>query len=182
MRHLGILLAALAFALPAEAGGDSSDGHTHAAPEPLIVVPTGPRTSAATEDFELVGVLDGKVLTLYLDRFASNAPVAKAQIEVESAALKAVAVETSPGVYRVAAEALAKAGTYPLTISVHSDDAADLLNATLVVGEQGAPADHAHVWSEWAVWSAAALLLLLGGGLLGVRRRRHGRRQPRTSA
>ena len=36
-----------------------------------------------SETFELVGVLSGKQITLYLDRFADNSPVRDAQIELE---------------------------------------------------------------------------------------------------
>lgn len=190
MKRSAILFVALALlltcALPARAGGDASDGHTHAAPAAVAVVTAGPRTSAATEEFELVGALDGKVLTLYLDRFASNEPVPKAHIEVESGVLKAVAVEVSPGVYTVPAGALAtklaEPGKHVLTISVQTEDSADLLNASLEVGQPAAGVTHAHARSEWVVWSAAATLLLAGAALAAIRRRKHFRTQRKAAA
>src|SRR5215475_8793171 len=41
-----------------------------------------PRLSASSELYELVGVLDGLRLTIYLDRFKDNVPVADANIGV----------------------------------------------------------------------------------------------------
>lgn len=182
MKDLAILLAALAFALPVHAGGDSSDGHTHEAPEAPITTPTAPRAAAATEEFELVATLEGRTLTLYLDRFATNAPVVKARIEVESGTLKAVATELSPGVYSLPAEPLSQPGKHALTISVQAGEVADLMTATLDVGRQGASVEHTHWWGEWAVWWVAGGLLLAGTGLLAMRRRRKNPQIPRGSA
>lgn len=187
MKRSALLLMALAFALPAWAGGDASDGHTHAAPEVApVVVTSGPRTSAASEEFELVGALDGKALTLYLDRFTSNEPVPKARIEVESGALKAVAAEVSPGVYVLPAGALAtqlaEPGKHVLTISVQTEGGADLLDATLEVAQSAAGVAHAHVRSEWVLWSAAATLLLTGVAFAAIRRRKHSRSQRKAAA
>ena len=71
-------------ALPVWAGGDSSDGHTHAAPEPMPAVTAAPRAVATTEEFEVVAVVEGKHLMVYVDRFASNEPVAKAKVSMVS--------------------------------------------------------------------------------------------------
>lgn len=172
----------LSFALTAWAGGDSSDGHTHAAPAPVVPAPmatASPRLSTETDQFELVGVLEGKVLTLYLDQFGSNAPVPQAQIEVESGAWKAVATEVSPAVYAVPVERLTQPGKHPLTITVQAGDSADLMNATLEVGPAGAGAgaQHTHFWGEWAVWWGAAALSLAAVALVAIRRRRQSSHQ-----
>ncbi len=165
---LTLVLSALAYG-----GGDSSDGHSHGeAAKPAMTVDVAPRASAQTEEFELVAVLAAGKLTLYLDRFASNEPVADAQIEVESGALKAVAAQIAPGVYSVPGEAFANPGKHPLTISVQAGDTADLLTATLDLALPAAGVEHAHGWGEWAVWGASAALLAAAAGLVVVRRRR----------
>ena len=64
---------------PAWAG----EGHDHGDAAPAAVGQALPRFSAVSETFELVGVLNGKQITLYLDRFADNSPVRGAQIELE---------------------------------------------------------------------------------------------------
>jgi hypothetical protein len=173
MKAFGVLFLFIASVLPARAGGDSSDGHTHAAPAAVAVVPTGPRLATASAEFELVGVLEGKTLTLYLDRYASNAPVLKARVEVESSALNGVAGEVSPGVYALPADALGAGGKHALTFSVETEDSADLLNATLDLGAASATVvdGHTHISQRWLVGSAAALLL--AGGFVLIRRRRN---------
>ena len=177
LKHLAPWLLAVTLTLPAWAGGDGSDGHTHAAPPPLAAapVPTGAaRFSTETDQFELVGVLQGQVLTLYLDQFATNAPVPKAQIELESGTWKGVATEVSPAVYAVPVELLAQPGKHPLTVTVQAGDEADLMNATLEVGPAvltGAPAKSARFGVAPAWGWGAAVLSLAGLGWLLLRRR-----------
>ena len=85
MMHAGALFLAAALAFPAWAGGDASDGHTHAGetPAPVPITASAPRAVAATEEFEVVAVLEDKHLRVYVDRYASNEPVAGAKVEVE---------------------------------------------------------------------------------------------------
>jgi hypothetical protein len=177
----GLAIAILAaHALPALAGGDSSDGHTHAAPTPspasvAPVSPNAPRMSSQTEQFELVGVLQGQVLTLYLDQFGTNTPIPKAQIELESGAWKGTATEVAPAVYTVAAEALAQPGKHPLAITVQAGDATDLMDATLEVGPVTAPnavTSHTLLRGNWTAWSGAFALVVVALALVFIRRKR----------
>lgn len=165
---------------PAFAGGDSSDGHSHGAPAPLVPMPihtAAPRVTSQTDQFELVGVLEGKVLTLYLDHFGTNAPVSKAEIEVSSGSWKATATEIAPAIYTVAADALTPPGRHPLTVTVLAGDATDLMDATLEVGaaipttEQLPPNA-----GKWIIWSSATVLSLAALGLLVARRRKQHRK------
>ncbi len=141
-----------------------------------MIVAGAPRASAGTEEFELVAVLEGKKLTLYLDRFATNEPVADAQIEVDSSALKAVATQIAPGVYSLPGEVFAKPGKYPLAISVQAGDSSDLLTVTLDLPQPVAGAAPVNSWSNWAVGGAAGALLLVGAGFVALRRRKQNRR------
>ena len=50
--------------------------------------PALPRFAAASETFELVGVVNGKRLTLYLDRYADGSPVKDATLELELGGVK----------------------------------------------------------------------------------------------
>lgn len=169
---------ALILALPAVAGGDASDGHTHGPSEPVPVQGIVPRATAQTEDFELVAVPTGGKLTLYLDRYADNTPVTGAVIEVESGAFKAVAREIEPGLYTVPGDAFAKPARYPLTLSIQVGETADLLAATLdLAAPPSAGVEHVHTWGEWVVWGAAGALLMAGAGLVAVRRRQKNRGQ-----
>lgn len=177
MKHLRICFLALGLALTAAAhgGGDSSDGHTHAeAEKPVVSVDVAPRAGAQSEEFELVAVLANKKLTLYLDRYASNAPVADAQIELESGAVKIVAVQSEPGVYVVPGEHFSRPGKYPLVFSIQTAESADLLTATLEVAPPVAGVSKPAVkpQDKRIVWGAAGALLLAGIGVVMMRRRK----------
>jgi len=171
VKQVRALLLATVIALPAWAGGDSSDGHTHAAPEPIPVVTLSPRAAAATEDFEVVAAIEGKKLLVYLDRFASNEPVTKAVVEVEGGGLKGVAGEIAPGTYALDVATAMSPGKHPLTIAIEAGDTTDLLTATLDISPAAAGEEHVHGWSERIVWIVAGLLLLAAGALLAMRRR-----------
>jgi hypothetical protein len=162
---------ATVIAFPAWAGGDSSDGHTHAAPEPIPVVTLSPRAAAATEDFEVVAAIEGKKLVVYLDRFASNEPVTKAVVEVDGAGLKGVAGEIAPGTYTLDLATAMSPGKHPLTIAIEAGDTTDLLTTTLDISPTAAGEEHVHGWSERIVWIVAGLLLLTAGAMLAMRRR-----------
>lgn len=166
-----LLVIVIVIAFPAWAGGDSSDGHSHAAPAPLPTVTMSPRAAAATEEFEVVAALEGKKLVVYLDRFASNEPVTKANVEVEGGGLKGAAREIAPGTYAMDVATVMSPGRHPLTIAVEAGDTADLLTATLDISPAAAGEEHVHGWSERIVWIVAALLLLAAGALLAMRRR-----------
>ena len=179
MNYVRTCFVALTFALSAlaHAGGDDSDGHSHGeAAAPAMTVAGAPRASAETEEFERVAVREGKKLPLYLDRFATNEPVADAQIEVDSSTLKAAATQVAPGVYPLPGEAFAKPGKYPLAISVQAGDSSDLLTVTLDLPQSVAGAAPVNSWSNWAAGGAAGALLLAGAALVAVRRRKQNRR------
>lgn len=146
-------------------------GEDHGAPPPAVSQTILPRAIAASDEFEMVAVLDGKKLVIYLDRFASNEPVIGAKVDVEGGGLKGAAAESSPGVYGLDAAALA-AAKHPLTIAIESGDSADLLSATLDTSAPPAEVTHAHGWSEWAIWFGAASLGLVAGLLWLIRRKK----------
>lgn len=171
----GLVLASAAGTVWAHGGED----HGADAPAPMGT-PIAPRAYAQTPDFELVAQLHGGTLTLTVDRFATNEPVADAQIEVESGtALKALAQQTAPGVYTVQADALATPGRYPLSVSVQAGDVADLLSATLDVAPPSTALAHTHNGGEWTSWGLSAAVLSAGLALLVVRRAKRARRHTR---
>jgi hypothetical protein len=150
-------------------GGEDHGGEA----APVVSGSMAPRAIAQTDEFELVAVLVGKTLTLTLDRFATNEPVADAQIEVESGStLKAVAKQVSPGVYTLQSELFATPGKYPLAISVQAGESADLLATTLDLSAPTAAVEPVHARTKWAVWGAAGALLLAGAAMVAALKRK----------
>jgi hypothetical protein len=166
-----IATAFLASAAAAHGGEDHGDGAA-----PAIAGDVAPRAAAQSAEFELVAVLTEGKLTLYLDRYADNAPVPDAEVEVESGSFKAVAAQVAPGVYSLPGRIFAQPGRHPMTISVQAGDAADLLTATLDIAPPAADAEHAHGWGEWTALGAAGVLLAAGAGLAAARHRRKNRK------
>ncbi len=156
--------AAILAASPAWAG----PGHDHGDAAPAAVGQALPRFSAVSETFELVGVLSGKQITLYLDRFADNSPVRGAQIELEIGGAKFKAEKHGDDDYEVVLPEAPKAGVLPVTATVTAGNEADLLAGELDLHEAAhtEEAAHAHSWTEYAGWAAAgiAALALLGWG------------------
>lgn len=174
MKHFISFIATACLAAAAWAHGGEDHSHENA---PAMAGDVAPRTSAQSGEFELVAVLAAGKLTLYLDRYADNAPVPDAEVEIESGTFKAVAAQIAPGVYAVPGQAFAQPGKYPLTISVEAGEAVDLLTATLDLAAPAAGVEHVHSWQEWAMWGAAGALLAAGIGLVVVRRRKMERTQ-----
>ncbi|MFH1873268.1 MAG: hypothetical protein ABIK82_06470 [Pseudomonadota bacterium] len=165
---VALFTAAFAAGSPAYAHGDEDHG---AAPPP-VTQSMAPRAVAATEEFEVVAVLQDQHLVVYVDRYASNEPVAGAKVEVEGGGLQGVAAESAPGTYLLNLAAALPPAKHGLTISIEAGDSADLLTATLDTSLAAPAVAHTHYWSEWIVWGLAALLLLASGALLAARRRK----------
>lgn len=158
------------------AGGGDDHSHGPATPAPVASNAQALRVEAASELFELVGVLDGDKLVIHLDRFASNEPVTGAKITVEGGPLKATAAAERDGIYTAPAAVLAAPGTHPLVFTVQAGEASDLLTGDLVVASPAAAAAHTD-GIDWPSFTKPALatlglVLILGAGLIAWRRRR----------
>lgn len=178
------LLTALTFAalLATSDAVHAGDGHDHGSEAPAAVGQALPRFTAVSEAFELVGVLSGKQITLYLDRHADNSPVRDALIELEIAGTSFKAERHGEDEYEVVLAEAPAPGVLPITATVTAGDEVDLLAGELDLHEP-APADesgHTHSPKEYAGWVAAgmAMLALLGWGA----RRVPGLRRARTGA
>jgi hypothetical protein len=147
----------------------AGDGHDHGA-APSAAGPALPRFAAVSETFELVGVLNGKQLTLYLDRTADNTPVTDAQIELEMGGAKLKA-DKHDDVYEVVLATTPRAGVLPITATVTAGKDTDLLAGELDLHEEAhtKEAAHAHSWKEYAGWATGALSLLVAMSLIGRR-------------
>lgn len=156
-------------------------GHDHGDEAPVAAATASPRVSGHSDLFELVGVVDRGVMTIYLDRYDSNEPVTGARIEVEAGAAKGVAQPQPDGSYRFEHAVLRAPGTLAVSFTVSDGKDADLLAGDLKLPDAHAGHDHDHagdslVWSHWVVYAGGALLLAVLALVTAraVGRRRHG--------
>lgn len=159
----------------------AGDGHDHGEAATASTGPALPRFAAVSDVFELVGVLNGKQITLYLDRAADNSPVTEAQIELDVGGKKFKAAKQGSDEFEVVLPEAPKPGVLPITATVIAGAEVDLLAGELDLHEAShtdEPA-HEHSWKKFAGWAAgglAALAVLVFGGrrLLAVRQVRAG--------
>ena len=170
------LVALFVAPLAARAG----EGHDHGPAAPTSTGSASPRFAAVSETFELVGVLHGKQITLYLDRTADNSPVPDALIEIEVGGAKLKAQKHGSDEFEVVLAAVPQPGVLPIIATVTVGAEVDLLAGELDIHE-AAHADeaaHTHAWTEYAGLSAGALVLL--AGLVFAARRMGAMRQQRA--
>lgn len=153
--------AALALSCVAIAPALADDGHNHDAGPAAAEGQASPRVQAHSDLFELVGVVEKGQMTVYLDRYATNEPVANAKIEFESGANKGVAAPQPDGTYLVKFDDLSKPGELPFSFTVSAGSDTDLLAGDLHIEDPHAhEAEAARPWTRWAAYGAAALALV----------------------
>lgn len=172
--HPKHILAALmlATASPAWAG----EGHDHGDAPAATAGSALPRFTAASDLFELVGVLDGKHLTLWLDHAADNSPVKDAKLELELGGIKIPVESHGEGEFEATLAKPLAPGEFPVTATVYAGEETDLLAGDLDIHAEAEAAEavHSHGWQEYALWAAIAGTALLSLGWL-IRRLRNQR-------
>lgn len=136
-QRLTFLLLGLFVALMLNTSAWSHSGHDHGDDQKPIVAAdiSDPRFAVETSLFQLVGEARGDVLTLYLDTFETNAPVAGAVVNVSVGVEDQVAEERSTGTYQISGDWVATSGQHDLIISITAGEDADLMLAEYVVPE-----------------------------------------------
>ncbi|MBA4092597.1 MAG: hypothetical protein C0489_00785 [Candidatus Accumulibacter sp.] len=132
-----------------------------------------PRFAIASDAFELVGVVDGRRIDLYLDHFADGSPVGDARLELELDGRSVPVSAHGAGQFEGRLETALAPGVLSVAATVVAGTTSDLLAGELDLHDDahadaaapGAPGPLRH-----AAWLAAG-----GGGLLlfaALRRRR----------
>ncbi len=173
-----IAIACVAGAAVLAAGSDHTrahEGHDHGPETPATgAAPASPRVVAVSEKYQLVGILEGEVLVIYLDRAEDNAPVTTAALEVslDGQPFKAE-LDQKSATYEVTAPLLRKAGSYEVLINLTEGDISDLLVGTLKVPPSGRADSGSRgllktIADALAAWPAARMALSLAGVVLLV--------------
>jgi membrane fusion protein, heavy metal efflux system len=154
-------------------------GHDHGDAPAGAPGTASPRFTAVSETFELVGILNDKQITLYLDRFDTNEPVKNAKIDLEFGGVKVPVQINAQGQYEATLAAAPKPGMIPVAVTITAGKENDLLAGDLDLHEATKPAagaagkdahghahdekGHVHSWKEYlplAGGVAAALAVL----------------------
>ena len=139
-------------------------GHDHGGEPAAAVGTASPRFSAHSDLFELVGMVEGNELKIYLDRYATNEPVTDAKIEVEVGSIKGIALEQADGSYSFKNDVFAKPTELAISFTILAGKDADLLAGDLKIAtpaDDHADDEVAKPWLRWAAYAGAALLLVL---------------------
>lgn len=160
------------------------EGHDHGEVSASPAVQTAPRVTAVSENYQFVGIVEGEVLVIYLDRSADNAPVTSATLEVTIGETSAQAELQKNGTYEIASPRLKAPGSHEVLVSITDGTTTDLLAAALNIPTQSSGAigfDHT-IWSHLGEhlqpstrilgWASGGALGLVGLGLLVSGRRR----------
>ena len=144
----------------------AGEGHDHGDAPASTTGTALPRFTAVSETLELVGALDGRQLTLYLDRYADNSPVQGAQIELEIGGVKVPVQAHEHDVYEATLAEELKPGVTPVTATVISGVGTELLAGEFDLHEEAHADDAAdkRAWPSivaWAAGSACAFALLV---------------------
>lgn len=111
------------------------EGHDHGPETPAASsAPASPRVVATSEKYQLVGIVEGEVLVIYLDRAEDNAPVTTATLEVslDGQPYRAELHEKA-ATYEVTAPILKKSGSYEVLVTLTEGSEHDLLVGALKI-------------------------------------------------
>lgn len=162
-------------------------GHDHGPPAAATATPASPRATAVSERYQFVGIVEGEVMVVYLDRFVDNSPVTAAKLEVTIGDTVGNAELQKNGTYEVTAPVLKQPGSHEVLISIAEGEASDLLVGAVTIPDRGASKlalDHG-IWAhvdelghelsdllKSGGWVAAGGIGFLGVALHVARRRR----------
>jgi cobalt-zinc-cadmium efflux system membrane fusion protein len=179
---LAILVLAALLCTPAS-HAVAHEGHDLAPSTVAPGAPGHPRLVASSESYELVAILDGERLTVYLDQFGDNAPVTDATMTVTIDDESTVAEAVADGTYAVVSKRFGGRGLAELVFDIRRPGADDLLIGKMSLGNAAATDDPSRVtalpvqiWSYLRHGAEDHLLLmslmLLVGLALGLELRR----------
>ena len=161
-----IVLAALAVSLSSNAY--AGPGHDHGGESSAAVGGAAwPRFAAVSEAFELVGIVNGKQLTLYLDHANTNAPVKNATLEIEFGGAKLKIEPRAEGEFAATLPTAPKSGVTPIIATVVAGKESDLLTGELDIHDEPAAATSAlQRWMKWLPWGAGIGIIFIGAWVL----------------
>ncbi len=146
----------------------AGDGHDHGE-KPATQTTSLPRFVASSDQYELVGVIDGKKVTAYLDNSVSNEPVKNAKLSLELGGKPVEIKSTGDGVFEITLIEPLKPGVIAVSATMSAGTVTDLLAGEIDIHDDHAneakPSGVFQTMMHYAPWLAGALAALV---LLGV--------------
>lgn len=158
LRTLGVVTLLSMTTLTAWAG----EGHDHGEAPTSAAGLAQPRFSAVSENFELVGVVNGKQITLYLDRTSDNSPVKDAKIELELGGVKVDVKPHGEGEFEAMLAQELKPGEIAVAATVLVGKETDLLAGDLDIHKDAHTDEtmNSQAWKLYGLWALAVLSAL----------------------
>jgi len=125
-----VLVSSILFSATAYAG----PGHDHGDQAAVAVGEASPRVVMESELFEAVGILKGRMLEIYVDHAATNAPVQNATLELELNGQQVPVELHSEGEFDAQLPEGIEEGTVAVSMTVSVGEDIDLLAGDLIVG------------------------------------------------
>jgi cobalt-zinc-cadmium efflux system membrane fusion protein len=143
------------------------EGHSHDEPVRTLA-PVAPRGEAHSNEFEIVALFRNNELIVYLDRFATNEPIANAEIEALTPSGSEKAIANADGSYRLPAKWADGRDHYDLIFTVTLGEISEVLPVTIAGAATASAPRAASVSMQMAVLYAflAAIVAFAGGALL----------------
>lgn len=133
------LMMALLTLFAAPVSPTAHEGHEHGSPAAGGASPPSPRVVATSERYQFVGIVEGQVLVIYLDRASDNAPVTTATMEVAVDGDTIKAELQKDGTYEITSPRLKTVGSHEVLVTLKEGDASDLLIGSVAVPNSGQP-------------------------------------------
>ncbi|MGE0700382.1 MAG: efflux RND transporter periplasmic adaptor subunit [Hyphomicrobiaceae bacterium] len=109
------------------------EGHDHGPPAAGGASPPSPRVLATSERYQFVGIVEGEVLVIYLDRSADNVPVTTATMEVSIDGTSSKAELQKDGTYEISSPRLKTPGSHEVLVTLADGELNDLLIGAVVI-------------------------------------------------
>lgn len=133
------------------------EGHNHDKEiKPQSNVAADLTLTAVSENYELVAIVKGRQMTVYLDQFESNAPIIDADLDFDFSGTVVKATRNADGTYSVALpKNVDLKSTVAVTITILAAAGPDLLSGDLVIPKL-------EIHSSWStVWVVAIVAVFL---------------------
>lgn len=153
-------------------GALAHEGEDHANEAAPVAATPVASAGASGKRFEVAveAGADRRTLVIFVDDWATNAPVPAADVAVRVRGETLFVPETEPGLYTLELEQALQPGEVPLSVEVASGEDRETIAATLPADAPAADDDHDHTdWRSFVLGAGAmlavVLLLLLGRAL-----------------